>query len=451
MDRKTRIGWAVACAAASVLSVSGDLARAQVEPLDDVFVAVPLEPDDAPYRPETPRPAPPATQPAAQPPVRGAPEGEQSDPVLSWRDDLVRPFTDVGITPGFSLTADYGKNLRGGASTNGSAFNHLLDLSFTVDTNALLDLKGGTVFIDFQQQHGESASVDSGDFQDVSAINGGGITQISEAWYEQKLWDEKLRVKVGKIDAAGEFAYALNGGEFINGSMGWTATNAAIPTYPDPSFGGNVFVTPCEHFYAGAGLYDGTAQEGYATGGRGPSTLFGSPSDLYAIGEIGVTWDVHGQGMIGRLAGGAWHHTGTFEQFTGGTQDGASGYYLTFDQTILRENPGDEDDAQGVGVFVIYDTADADVFEIDHHLAAGVAWTGAIDGRDADVVGLGVSWVHFSDDAGFDGDSETAIEAFYRVQLTPYFSVKPDVQYILDPSGGEDDALVASVRLELTF
>jgi carbohydrate-selective porin OprB len=29
--------------------------------------------------------------------------------------------------------------------------------------------------------------------------------------------------------------------------------------------------------------------------------------------------------------------------------------------------------------------------------------------------------------------------------------VKPDVQYILDPSGGEDDALVASVRLELTF
>jgi porin len=112
---------------------------------------------------------------------------------------------------------------------------------------------------------------------------------------------------------------------------------------------------------------------------------------------------------------------------------------------------GDEDDAQGVGVFVIYDTADADVFEIDHHLGAGVAWTGAIDGRDADVVGLGVSWVHFSDDAGFDGDSETAIEAFYRVQLSPYFSVKPDLQYIHDPSGSEDDALVASVRLELTF
>ena len=47
--------------------------------------------------------------------------------------------------------------------------------------------------------------------------------------------------------------------------------------------------------------------------------------------------------------------------------------------------------------------------------------------------------------------SETAIEAFYKYQLTEFMSVKPDLQYIVNPGGAGRDAIVAGVRLEISF
>jgi carbohydrate-selective porin OprB len=41
---------------------------------------------------------------------------------------------------------------------------------------------------------------------------------------------------------------------------------------------------------------------------------------------------------------------------------------------------------------------------------------------------------------------------FYKMQVTPFFSVKPDVQYVINPGGtAAGDALVARVRLDLAF
>ena len=65
-----------------------------------------------------------------------------------------------------------------------------------------------------------------------------------------------------------------------------------------------------------------------------------------------------------------------------------------------------------------------------------------------------MSHVCFSDEpgAGFPQD-ETAIELYHRFQLTPFLSIKPDLQYIANPGGspGVADALVATVRVEIVF
>ena len=429
----------------------------------DAIVAIPIEPDERPYRPEIPQPAEVEPPPAA-PEEMPAPEEEEDavelDPVQRAVESLRTPLTSRGIVPELSLTADWGKNLRGGASTNGEAFTHLVNLSITLDTETAFGLRGGTAFVNFQHQDGESASVDAGDFQEVSNIVADGRTQVSELWYEQRLADDRVRLKVGKIDAGGEFGYAQNAGEFLNASMSWTATNVVMPTYPDPAFGvlglgTAAFVKPVDGVYFGGGVFDGALAEGVPTGSRGPKTLFGEPADLYLIGEGGLLWEAP-EGVrlgVGRLALGAWHHTGSFQRFDDGTtESGTSGYYVILDQVLWRENPADAEDAQGVGAFAMYDGTDGEVAEVEHHLSAGMAWTGAIPTRDADVVGTGVTYAHFSDDAGFAGDGETTIEAFYRVQVTPWFSIKPDLQYILDPSGGDvDDALVAQLRAELFF
>jgi len=127
------------------------------------------------------------------------------------------------------------------------------------------------------------------------------------------------------------------------------------------------------------------------------------------------------------------------------------------DQLVWGEGEGTEtdgDDYQGIGAFLVLDAADQRVFGATAHVALGVTWKGAVEGRDADVMGLGASYARFSTwpGAGFRGDGEAAVEAFYKVSVTPFFSVKGDVQYVTNPGGvGADNAVVPTVRVEVKF
>ncbi len=376
-------------------------------------------------------------------------------PFHEWRhltDDWagLRPqLDDAGVVLEADITIDWSVNLHGGRGTNGAAYRHLLNISLTLDTGRLGLWDGGTFFCNFQNQNGANGTDKLGDIQGYSNIDGDGRTQIAELWYEQSAFDGALRLKLGKIDANSEFAFVEHGGEFLNSSFGFSPTILGLTTFPDPSTGLVVFIQPSESFYACFGLFDGAAQEGVATGKRGPSTLLGSPADLFLIGELGARWTL-GE-LPGRAALGLWHHTGTFERFRGGADHGSGGLYIVLDQLMTRENPGDKDDGQGLGFFLQYGCADKDVSEIQHHVGAGVAWTGPLPARDNDVAGLGFSRAFLSGQAGFDRSYECTVEAFYKAQLTPFASVKADVQYIAHPGGTLRDAVVGTLRFEFAF
>ncbi|MDX1929248.1 MAG: carbohydrate porin [Pirellulaceae bacterium] len=51
----------------------------------------------------------------------------------------------------------------------------------------------------------------------------------------------------------------------------------------------------------------------------------------------------------------------------------------------------------------------------------------------------------------FQGRQETAIEVFYKYRFSPYFTVQPDLQFISQPGGIYDDALLAGLRFELVL
>ena len=360
---------------------------------------------------------------------------------------------DAGVVIDATLIADLSKNISGGVNPAGT-FRHLFDFSIEWDLEPVFGIEGGTFFIDFQTHEGQDGSVETGDLQAYSNIDAPDFTALYEVWYQQTLFDGNARIKAGKIDVNADFAFVDNGGEFIHSSPGFSPTIFVLPTYPDPSFGVLGFVGEGGGVYAGAGLFDGSLQEGISTGTRGPSTLFGDPADLFMIGETGYVWDAAPVlGEPGRFAAGVWRHTGGFTTFAGGVENGTTGLYLVFDQLIYKENPGDADE-QGLGFFAQYGYADAEVSAVEHHFGAGVQWVGLLPGRDADVVGLMVSHAKLSDaaGAGFTDDAETAVELFYKAQLTPWLSIKPDLQYIANPGGaGLDDAWVGTVRLELIF
>jgi len=399
-------------------------------------------------------------RPNPQRPDLSTPENiDTGKPFWEWQhltDDwggLRHRLDDQGFTVESDFTLDYSHNFGGGIG-RGSATRHLFNFNITLDTQRLGAWDNGTFFFNFQNNTGAGIGDEVGDVQGLSNMDADGRTQISEAWYEQLLFDEALSIRVGKIDVNGQFAYVDHGGEFLNSSMGFSPTIFVMPSYPDPAFGFSAFLYPTQTLYLGMGLFDGSLQEGVPTGSRGPMSLLGGPGDLMYIAEAGKTWSLQNGTLDGRLGLGAWIHDGDFVRFDGGTDDQAAGFYLVFDQVLWRENPEDADDAQGLAGFFQYGYADEDVSSVAHHLGAGVVWTGAIPGRDDDVMGLGVTSVLLSDEAGsgFTDNTETAFELFYRLQITPFLSIKPDLQYIVNPGGaGADDVTAATLRLELNF
>jgi porin len=75
--------------------------------------------------------------------------------------------------------------------------------------------------------------------------------------------------------------------------------------------------------------------------------------------------------------------------------------------------------------------------------------------RPHDSLGLGATWVRFSEQpaAGFQQPGEFTLEAYYKVRLTRFLSLAPDLQFIHNPGGlsSQRDCLVVTPRLSLSF
>jgi porin len=409
--------------------------------------------DELVYIPTTRPSQPPAQHPA--PTTQG--NTDQGKPPLYWQrvtDEWfgLRPkLEDKGITFQPSLELIAGHNVMGGDNTSSIDYAYLFNFNLTIDTEKLANWKGGTFFINLRTQDGADEEQD-GAFQSASDVANTSVTEVTEGWYEQKLFDDKLRVKAGKVDANTEFAHPDNSGEFLNASMAVSPTILGIPQLTDTAFGANAFAYPCDHFHIGVGAYDGAHQEGFNVGANGPATLFGPPGDMFLISEADVTWTAS-QRRDGRLGVGYWYHTGDFHRFNGGVEKGTSGVYMTLDQMLWHENPGDDKDDQGIAAFLQYGYANPEVSLAEHHVGGGLTWTGAIPSRDDDQIGLGATWVGLTDanGANLSHDDELVIEGYYKIRALKWLSIKPDVQYVVNPVNGHGDSLELTLQIVADF
>jgi porin len=363
---------------------------------------------------------------------------------------------DRGINFQGSYTLHYGSVWDGGVR-NGASMRTLFDVNATIDFDKLFGLQGGKLFADFYSVSDNNHLGDTGAIQLWNNIEvGRDVSELAELWYEQTLFGGVLRVKAGKIEANAEFGFVNAAGEFLNGSGAFSPNNAWLPTYPNPATGLVAYVYPTEQLYAGFGWFDGALQDGINTGSNGPKTFFSNDesSSWYYIGEVGFTWQEVASMGGGRVAGGIWHASGDRVRYDATTEDGTTGFYLLGEQQIWRRGTTDELAQKGLFLFGQYGYADENITAIQHHIAGGLTFKAPFESRASDSTGIYVSHAVLSgaDGATFDGN-ETAVEAYYRIQLTPFFSIKPDIQYFFNPGGNNaiDDAIVGAVQLELVF
>lgn len=363
---------------------------------------------------------------------------------------LLAAWQARGITLEAGLTADHSALLAGGAEPDTSATRYLAEAGVRLASRPLLGYPGGELVAGWVYQDGEDGSLAAGDFQAYANIDAADFSALYRLWYQQRLLDGRLRLKLGKLDANSEFAYVDNGAEFVHSSPGFSPTIQAFPSYPDPATSVNLFVEPGGALYAGVGVYDGATQAGLRTGTHGPGSFFGRPSDLFYIAEAGTGFAV--AGAPGRLGVGAWRHTGDFERFDGGRADHADGIYLVLDQALRPAASAAP--ARGPGLFLQYGRADPQVSEVTDHAGAGLQWRGPLAARPEDSAGAMASYVAFSDapQAGFTDDYELALELFYAARINRWLVLQPDLQYLVHPGGrGLPDARVVTLRLRLAL
>ncbi len=193
---------------------------------------------------------------------------------------------DHGITLDFVYTGEVLWNTHGGINTNDSdEYRGDLSLFVELHTQEAGWWNNGTFFLHLQEQHGRGITNEHvGDFQVLSNIDDDDFKQISEFWYKHTLLDDRLWIKLGKMEANADFAFVDNGVEFINSSPGFSPTIPLV-TYPNQDWGIVVGVKPVDWFYMNVGIYQGDPDGGRSIGKtldhlRGPM-IMAEPNFLY--------------------------------------------------------------------------------------------------------------------------------------------------------------------------
>lgn len=357
----------------------------------------------------------------------------------------------AGVAVGGAYVFDW-SGLWDGGTGSGTGYRSLTDFNMTLDLERLINFTGAEFYIDVVNQVGADFSArEVGDIQVFDNMDAENFTSLYDFWLQVWLGDV-ARVKVGRMDSNEDFAYLDEGLVFIHSTAGFPPTILAFPTYPTPTFGAALFAYPAGGWFVGAGIFDGALQDGINTG-TNFNTLDDS-DEYFVVGETGYTWGAQQRLGAGRIAAGAWHASGDFGRFDGGTEHGTQGFYALAEQKLWRELNAGEFTDQGLAVMASYAEADDEVSEFQRTILFGTTYTGIFAGRDQDQLGALVSYGDLSDvvGAGFAQD-ETAYELYYKLQITPFFSLQPVLSYIVNPGGQPsiDNALVGTLRGEILF
>jgi porin len=400
-------------------------------------------------------------------------EGEElwkRDELTGDWGDLRKHLEDAGVKIEAVWVGQGFRNFRGGITTGDTAAS-TFDFSVLMDGEKLLGWKGAKFFMDFQDHAGPDPSLNLvGDVEKFTKLNWTPFSQVAELWYEQMLFNDKLRLKIGKVDANTEFSVIDFGLPFLSSSTQVTGTLFMFPTFPDPLPSVNLFFTPNDTFYASFGAYYANQHDRFLDFSGAPYAAQPTAGGTFFIGETGMKWkQVAGMEGEGNLRLGFWGHNGIFQKLDEGEKRGTHGFYAVLDQTLWKpeatgakgpsgakdgkdsKGKKEEEDPRGIRMFLEYAQTPGDVSIMDHHAGGGITWTGPLSSRAWDMLGVSYQYVHLSDAAGLPKSYESTLEGFYRCQLTPAISVMPDLQFIANPGGQYSNALVGTLQFEVHF
>ena len=246
---------------------------------------------------QTPPPADPGTR-NQQPLGPEEPETEggiwQRDRLLGDLGGLRTRLADAGITLTLQETSEVLGNVTGGVRT-GAVYEGATLMGLAVDAERAIGVPGGTFNVSAYQIHGRGLSANNlHNLNTASGIEATRATRLFELWYEQKLLNDTVSVRIGQQAADTEFQVSSYAGLFVNSAFGWP-TLAAVdlpsggPAYPLATPGVRLKVQPREDLAFLLGVYSGNpapAGEGDPQLRNNSGTSFVLDEGVFVIGEV---------------------------------------------------------------------------------------------------------------------------------------------------------------------
>jgi porin len=390
-------------------------------------------------------------------------------------------LSEYGISLAIQETSEVLGNVTGGAK-QGAAYDGLTQILLQLDTKRAFGWYGGTFNVSALQIHGNNLSASNLlTLQTASGIEADRATRLWELWYQQKFLEEdRLDIKVGQQSLDQEFMVSQNASYFINTMFGWPMVPSADlpgggPAYPLSALGVRVRARPIDPLTFLVGVFNGSpvpnnsgdpqmvnpsgtsfplnggvlliAEMQYTYPSLGTMLYAGQPEPAARTYKLGFWWDSE------NFADQQFDNTGVSlaNPASNGMplqHHGDFGLYAVADQLVWVD-PTETD--RTINLFARVTAApQADRNLITFALNAGMTFHEPFLHRDDDTFGIGMGYAKVSGSvaaldqatAAFTGNfvptrgGETYVEMTYQYQVTPWWQLQPDIQYVFNPGGG---------------
>jgi len=401
-------------------------------------------------------------------------------PGMAWADDSRMTGDWDGARTeleqkGVKVTSDYVSETFGtvhGGESHGARYAQQLRIGARFDLSKIFGAENaGTVQVMVTDRRGTSASADLvGNRLPVQEIYGGEYTRISEVSYERTLFTPNLDMKIGYMPMGNDFGGMSVLTNFVNagfcahplsmsGGSGWT--NA-----PSGHWGGMLKFKINDEWAVQTAAFEvnpiTNSESKYALR-MSPDHYTGTIMPIELIYTRAGTYD--GQYKVG------WYYdsSDTKRIDSSSKASGRSGSYILADQAVWRSETNNK---RSLHVFGQATQTDAATSPFRHWYSAGVVLHTPFDSRPEDTVGLAygravvnsrtrdtqiaaAASLEAADGIDNLDSGEQLIELSYGVQVNKWLTVRPDVQYIVEPGAfygvNTQNALMAGVQVKAAF
>ncbi|HEV7776621.1 MAG TPA: carbohydrate porin [Luteibacter sp.] len=413
-----------------------------------------------------------ATSPVATP-SDAATTKPTSKPASGPLSPLAKKLEDKGIFLRSALVDQYADNPIGGVAqghTNVGQFN----IGADIDLDKAWGLTGGSFHFTVYRDYGQSLNHNvTGTFTKQQYIYKNEFTfwHLGLFAYEQKLFDDRLDVFVGRLGSTTYYGHLQTNCQFQSGSVCGEpriiVSQAGLSLLPSATWGTNASYKLTPHTYLEAGVFE-----------VNPTTSSSNGLDFSTAASTGITvpvewgWTqtnpettrytfelkVGGYVSTSPLSDPYFNTAGRSRALFGGkaqtVNSSRDGVYVMGDRVVWRPDPNGSESINLFGGIV----QQLDEAEIMHQqIYSGLVWTGPFSERPRDTIGFSASYfeltpreVEYLRDArikaggtGTNNKRQMAYELNYNLHLTRGLDLMPNVQYIVHP----DNSAIPNTRV----